>query len=74
VSSVSAIQALRGHGQSLSLDNLTRRPLSTGMLQRNIDDLALTGLTSNPTIYTVMPERVRERAELRDEPTTDWAD
>src|SRR5215472_12428695 len=38
-------------GQSLWLDNITRELLNTGTLQRYIDDLAVTGLTSNPTIF-----------------------
>ncbi len=38
-------------GQSLWLDNITRELLTSGTLQRYIDDLAVTGLTSNPTIF-----------------------
>jgi transaldolase len=38
-------------GQSLWLDNITRDLLDTGTLARYIADLAVTGLTSNPTIY-----------------------
>jgi len=38
-------------GQSLWLDNITRDLLTTGRLQHYIDDLAVSGLTSNPTIY-----------------------
>ena len=38
-------------GQSLWLDNITRDLLTSGRLQHYIDDLAVTGLTSNPTIY-----------------------
>ncbi len=38
-------------GQSLWLDNITRDLLSSGTLQRYIDDLSVTGLTSNPTIF-----------------------
>lgn len=38
-------------GQSLWLDNITRELLNSGTLQRYIDDLAVTGLTSNPTIF-----------------------
>jgi transaldolase len=39
------------HGQSLWLDNITRGLLASGTLQRYIDDLSVTGLTSNPAIY-----------------------
>ena len=38
-------------GQSLRLDNITRALLDGGTLQRYIDELSLTGLTSNPTIF-----------------------
>jgi transaldolase len=38
-------------GQSLWLDNITRAMLDDGMLKRYIDELSITGLTSNPTIF-----------------------
>jgi len=38
-------------GQSIWLDNITRDLLSSGTLQRYIDELSVTGLTSNPTIF-----------------------
>jgi transaldolase len=38
-------------GQSLWLDNITRPMLDDGTLRRYIDELSVTGLTSNPTIY-----------------------
>lgn len=38
-------------GQSLWLDNITREILDNGTLRRYIDDYAVTGLTSNPTIF-----------------------
>ena len=38
-------------GQSLWLDNITRDLLSSGTLKRYIDNLSVTGLTSNPTIF-----------------------
>jgi len=38
-------------GQSLWLDNITRRLLDDGTLRRYIDELSVTGLTSNPTIF-----------------------
>jgi transaldolase len=38
-------------GQSLWLDNVTRDLLNSGILQRYIDELSVTGLTSNPTIF-----------------------
>jgi transaldolase len=38
-------------GQSLWLDNITRDLLDGGTLKRYIDELSVTGLTSNPTIF-----------------------
>ena len=43
--------ALHALGQSLWLDNITRALLDSGTLQRYIDELSVTGLTSNPTIF-----------------------
>jgi hypothetical protein len=42
---------LRDLGQSLWLDNITRNLLQGGLLRRYIDELSVTGLTSNPTIF-----------------------
>ncbi|TLY53346.1 MAG: transaldolase [Gammaproteobacteria bacterium] len=42
---------LHALGQSLWLDNITRRMLDDGTLKRYIDELSVTGLTSNPTIF-----------------------
>src|SRR4029450_5132766 len=42
---------LHDEGQSLWLDNITRDLLDTSTLERYIDDLSVTGLTSNPTIF-----------------------
>ena len=38
-------------GQSLWLDNITRGLLESGTLRRYIDELSITGLTSNPSIF-----------------------
>ena len=38
-------------GQSLWLDNITRELLDNGILHRYIEDLSITGLTSNPSIF-----------------------
>jgi transaldolase len=46
-----ATQRLHDLGQSLWLDNITRDLLDGGTLKRYIDDLSITGLTSNPTIF-----------------------
>jgi transaldolase len=46
-----ATETLHEQGQSLWLDNITRDLLQSGTLKRYIDELAVTGLTSNPTIF-----------------------
>src|SRR2546428_676083 len=46
-----ATQLLHNLGQSLWLDNITHDLLTSGTLQRYIDELSVTGLTSNPTIF-----------------------
>jgi transaldolase len=38
-------------GQSLWVDNIDREMLSSGVLRGYIDELSVTGLTSNPTIF-----------------------
>jgi transaldolase len=61
-------QKLYRTGQSLWLDNITRDLLTSGTLKRYIDELAVTGLTSNPTIFdhaikngTAYDAAIRER-------------
>jgi transaldolase len=44
-------QLLHDLGQSLWLDNITRDLLDNGTLKSYIDELSVTGLTSNPTIF-----------------------
>lgn len=46
-----ATQTLHDLGQSLWIDNITRNLLRSGTLRRYIDELSITGLTSNPTIF-----------------------
>ena len=46
-----ATETLHDRGQSLWLDNITRDLLESGTLERYIGELAVTGLTSNPTIF-----------------------
>ncbi len=64
-----ATEALHHAGQSIWLDNITRDLLSSGTLARYIDELSVTGLTSNPTIFdhaikngTAYDAAIRERA------------
>src|SRR4029453_8102346 len=44
-------RSLHDVGQSLWLDNITRDLLEKGTLERYIEELSVTGLTSNPTIF-----------------------
>jgi transaldolase len=44
-------KTLHDLGQSLWLDNITRKLVNGGTLQRYIDEFSVTGLTSNPTIF-----------------------
>jgi transaldolase len=46
-----ATQTLHDLGQSIWLDNITRDLLNQGTLKRYIEELSVTGLTSNPTIF-----------------------
>src|SRR4051795_6187184 len=48
---MNATQQLHDLGQSLWLDNITRDLLDSGTLKNYIDNLSITGLTSNPTIF-----------------------
>ena len=45
------LQQLHDLGQRVWVDNITRDMLAKGTLQRYIDEMAVTGLTSNPTIF-----------------------
>ena len=65
-----ATQLLHNLGQSLWLDNITRDLLNSGTLKRYIDELSVTGLTSNPTIFdhaiknsTAYDAAIRDRLE-----------
>jgi len=48
---MNATGKLHDLGQSIWLDNITRDLLSSGTLKRYINELSVTGLTSNPTIF-----------------------
>jgi len=48
---INPTRKLHDVGQSLWLDNITRDLLNNGTLKRYINDLSVTGLTSNPTIF-----------------------
>ncbi len=57
-------QKLHEAGQSLWLDNITRELLTSGTLASYIDELSITGLTSNPTIF----DHAIEDTDAYDEP------
>jgi transaldolase len=57
-------QKLHDFGQSLWLDNITRQLLNSGALQLYIDELSVTGLTSNPTIFD---HAIRNSADYDDD-------
>jgi transaldolase len=44
-------QQIHDLGQSFWLENITRGLLTSGTLRRYIDELSITGLTSNPSIF-----------------------
>jgi transaldolase len=63
-----ATKKLHDLGQSIWLDNITRDLLDKGTLARYINELSVTGLTSNPTIFdhaiknsTAYDEDIRRR-------------
>ena len=60
---VNATRKLHELGQSLWLDNITRGILRDGTLHRYIDELSVTGLTSNPTIFL----HAMEKGDLYDD-------
>jgi transaldolase len=66
---MSATRLLVEVGQSIWLDNITRELLKSGTLARYIEELAVTGLTSNPTIF----ERAITRTTDYDEEITTLA-
>jgi transaldolase len=51
INDMNATKRLNDLGQSLWLDNITRPLLTSGTLEHYIDELSITGLTSNPTIF-----------------------
>jgi transaldolase len=50
---MNAPRQFREMGQSLWLDNITRGLLASGTLRKYIEELSVTGLTSNPTIFNL---------------------
>src|SRR5438045_4020344 len=63
------LQQLHDAGVSIWLDFIERTMLHNGDLERRIRDDALTGMTSNPTIFEkAMAEGPAYDAQLRDAP------
>ena len=57
---MTATKTLHDLGQSLWLDNITRELLNSGTLQRYIDELSVTGLTSNPNNFRQCDQEQRD--------------
>ena len=60
-----ATQKLHELGQSLWLDNITRGLPASGTLRRYIEELSVTGLTSNPTIFDHAIKNSRDYDAIR---------
>jgi transaldolase len=61
-----ATERLHLEGQSLWLDNITRKLLDSGQLARYVDQYSVTGLTSNPSIFDKAIQSGEYDAEIRD--------
>jgi transaldolase len=61
-----ATERLHRTGQSLWLDNITRKMLDSGQIARYIAEYSVTGLTSNPSIFDKAIESGDYDTEIRD--------
>ncbi len=61
-----ATERLHREGQSLWLDNITRKLLDSGQLARYVELYSVTGLTSNPSIFDKAIESGDYDAEIRE--------
>jgi transaldolase len=61
-----ATERLHQEGQSLWLDNITRKMLDSGQIARYVEEYSVTGLTSNPSIYDKAIESGDYDSEIRD--------
>ena len=61
-----ATERLHAEGQSLWLDNITRKMLDSGQIARYVDEYSVTGLTSNPSIFDKAIESGDYDAEIRE--------
>src|ERR1700759_134713 len=71
----SPLSKLAKRGQSVWIDNLSRELVHEGGLQRLLDKDAVTGVTSNPTIFqkaiaagAAYDDQLKELAEQTDDP------
>ena len=69
-----ATEKLRNEGQSLWLDNITRKMLDSGQISRYAEQYSVTGLTSNPSIFDKAIESGDYDAEIRDKARPNRAD
>jgi transaldolase len=65
-SAMPATAALHDKGQSLWLDNITRKMLDSGQIARFVEQYSVTGLTSNPSIFDKAIASGDYDAEIRD--------
>jgi transaldolase len=61
-----ATEKLHTNGQSLWLDNITRRMLDSGELARYVEQYSITGLTANPSIFDKAIQSGDYDSEIRD--------
>jgi transaldolase len=61
-----ATERLHSEGQSLWLDNITRKMLDSGQIARYVEQYSVTGLTSNPSIFDKAIASGDYDAEIRD--------
>src|SRR6185312_700157 len=61
-----ATERLHSEGQSLWLDNITRKMIDSGQLARYVEQYSVTGLTSNPSIFDKAIASGDYDAEIRD--------
>ena len=61
-----ATEKLHREGQSLWLDNITRKMIDSGQLARYVEQYSVTGLTSNPSIFDKAIASGDYDAEIRD--------
>ena len=69
-----ATEKLHREGQSLWLDNITRKMLDSGQIARYVEQYSVTGLTSNPSIFDKAIESGNYDAEIKDKAKHEMTD